>query len=268
MLFNFFQMMPPQTMNSLLANGQIPTRVRLNLAQPVQRLIPSPANDGQELTIHTNFVNGQMNVGSRLVAQQLIGLNQQQQQQQQIPQIINHIQNQDQQSEEGSSGLHPFEAISPSKIQFVDHTETHILFKRQIERDNMNKKETGNTYISDAEPQSKRLQKRDLVLMGDGRVVEDDPLLIGSIEFKYDGLAEFGGSQFKSDLDGRMQSIDDEVQEHDKEAAEEEVKAVMALCGSCQMEPFQGAIVFAWKTAQEQMDNVLKGYSVGGCGEF
>lgn len=266
MLFNVLQAaMPSQAMNGLLANGQIPTRVRLNLAQPVQRLIPSPANDAQELTIHTNFVNGQMNVGSRLVAQQLIGLNQQQQQQQQqlqqIPQIISHTQNQDQHPEEDPSGLHhPFEAISPSKIQFVDHTETHILFKRQAEKKNV----SGESSRSN----SKRLQKRELVLMGDGRVVEDDPLLIGSIEFKYDGLAEFGGSQFKSDLDGRMQNIDEEVQEHDKEAAEEEVKAVMGLCGSCQLEPFQGAIVFAWKTVQEQMDNVLKGYSVGGCGDF
>lgn len=64
-------------MHTLLASGQIPTRVRINLANPPPTAsgAPAPGAAGaptdsaqQAITINTNFVNGQINAGSRLVA--------------------------------------------------------------------------------------------------------------------------------------------------------------------------------------------------------
>lgn len=225
-------------MHSLLANGQIPTRVRINLAQPPA----NPANEmssnaaaaaEQALTIHTNFINGQINAGSRLVAQQLIGLN--------------HKFGQAAQTVNRQAIIDP---TNPTKVKFVDETETRILFKR-------------DTNAGKSKSTEKNHQKRGLVFLEDGSIV-DDPLIQGSAVLKYDGLAEFGGQQFKEELSG----IEDEITEHDREPAEEEVKAVMALCGACDVEPFQGAIVFAWKEANEHLNNALKGYSVGRCGNF
>lgn len=230
-------------MHSLLANGQIPTRVRINLANPT----PNPAADiegsasaaEQALTIHTNFVNGQINSGSRLVAQQLIGLNHKLPAGPQTSQTVNR--------------QAVYDPSNPSKVQFVDETETRILFKR----------DTNQGKSKEAE---KNPKKRGLVFLDDGSIV-DDPLLQGGSILKYDGLAEFGGEQFKEDLNGLM-NVEDEITEHDHEPAEGEVKAVMGLCGACDPEPFQGAIVFAWKDANEHLDNALKGYSVGRCGNF
>ncbi|XP_016939020.2 uncharacterized protein b6 [Drosophila suzukii] len=225
----------PQPMHTLLASGQIPTRVRINLANPPP---PPPSANGaaapapaaptdpaqQGITINTNFVNGQINAGSRLVAQQLLGL-----------------------SPGGQLQANRFQMLSNSaNVKFIDETETHIQFKRETET-------------------SKKLQKRGLVLLDDGSVVDDGSGTDSSLI--YNGLADFGGQQFKQDLTLKM-SLEEEISTHDREPAEEEVKAVMAICSSCQTEPFQGAIVFAWKDVREHMNNALKGLSVGPCGNF
>lgn len=57
-----------QPVNPLLANGQIPTRVKINLAgvQPQEPQAPSA---------NTNFVRGQFHTGERNVQQQLINGN-------------------------------------------------------------------------------------------------------------------------------------------------------------------------------------------------
>ncbi|XP_017054813.1 uncharacterized protein LOC108097182 [Drosophila ficusphila] len=233
----------PQPMHTLLASGQIPTRVRINLANPTPAAnggatpagsaLTDPAQQ-QAITINTNFVNGQINAGSRLVAQQLLGLS-------------------------PSGGLQPqlqtgggnrFQMLSNSaNVQFIDETETHIQFKR--------------------EANAKKLHKRGLVLLDNGSVVDDGSGSASGTEASelYNGLADFGGQQFKQDLTLKM-SLEEEISTHDREPAEEEVKAVMAICSSCHPEPFQGAIVFAWKDVREHMNNVLKGLSVGACGNF
>lgn len=269
-------------MHSLLASGQIPTRVRLNLAQPPQQPQPTiptqtvpqlqsgdntlfPLSDQQQaVTINTNFVNGQINTGSRLVSQQLLGHIVQ-------PNAALALRPKTVQT---SSTTREYSTLNnPANVQFIDETETRILFKRHAKTNNTNslfgqkvvrKRAANPRRRQTLDKTSKNLQKRGLVLLEDGSVV-DDPLFGNS--FKYDGLADFGGQQFKQDLTQKM-NIEDEIQEHDREPAEEEVKAVMALCSACDTEPFQGAIVFAWKNAKEQMDNTLKGLSVGGCGNF
>ncbi|XP_065364425.1 uncharacterized protein b6 [Calliphora vicina] len=235
----------PQPMHALLANGQIPTRVRINLAQAgagdASAAAPGSQAAQQGLTIHTNFINGQINVGSRLVAQQLVGLNHKLATQSVNRQAV-------------------YDPSNPSNVQFVDETETRILFKRHAAS-------SRTKPDSSAKNEDKNLKKRGLVFLEDGSIV-NDPLVEGSSgDYKYDGLAEFGGQQFKHDLSDKI-NIEDEIMEHDREPAEEEVKAVMGFCDACQVEPFQGAIVFAWKDAHEKLDNVLKGYSVGGCGQF
>ncbi|KMZ07706.1 uncharacterized protein Dsimw501_GD14477 [Drosophila simulans] len=229
----------PQPMHTLLASGQIPTRVRINLANPPPTASGAPApgaagapNDPaqQAITINTNFVNGQINAGSRLVAQQLLGLS-------------------------PPSGLQPggggkrFQMLSNSaNVQFIDETETHIQFKRETDA-------------------TKKVQKRGLVLLDDGSVVDDGVGSGTDASLIYNGLADFGGQQFKQDLTLKM-SLEEEISTHDREPAEEEVRAVMAICSSCHTEPFQGAIVFSWKDVREHMNNALKGLSVGPCGNF
>ncbi|XP_052857018.1 uncharacterized protein LOC128265196 [Drosophila gunungcola] len=223
----------PQPMHTLLASGQIPTRVRINLANPPPAPAAAGSNDlaQQAITINTNFVNGQINAGSRLVAQQLLGLS--------SPSGLNQGQLQ-------PGGGNRFQMMSNSaNVQFIDETETHIQFKREADK--------------------KKLHKRGLVLLDNGSVV-DDGLGTGASEI-YNGLADFGGLQFKQDLTMKM-NLEEEISSHDREPAEEEVKAVMAICSSCNSEPFQGAIVFAWKDVREHMNNALKGLSVGPCGNF
>ncbi|XP_017029262.1 uncharacterized protein b6 [Drosophila kikkawai] len=228
----------PQPMHTLLASGQIPTRVRINLANPPPSGAPpsgapaggAPASPGDAITINTNFVNGQINAGSRLVAQQLLGL---------APSQAN-----------ANPGRNRFQMLSNSaNVQFIDETETHIQFKREADH--------------------KKLKKRGLVLLEDGSVVDDGSGTgtTGTASEIYNGLADFGGQQFKQDLTLKM-SLEEEISTHDREPAEEEVKAVMGICGSCHPEPFQGAIVFAWKDVQEHMNNALKGLTVGPCGNF
>ncbi|XP_034649983.1 uncharacterized protein LOC117889633 [Drosophila subobscura] len=241
----------PQPMHTLLASGQIPTRLRINLANPPSdgAAAPAPGSDAaqqqqqQAFTFNTNFVNGQINAGSRLVAQQLLGLPSK-----------NGIPQQQLQST-GSR----FQMLSNSaNVQFIDETETHIQFKRAAAA----AAGTGAAAAAD----EKKLKKRGLVLLDDGSVV-DDGTDTGDAGEIYNGLADFGGQQFKQELTLKM-SLEEEISTHDREPAEEEVKAVMAICSSCHAEPFQGAIVFAWKEMQEHMNNALKGLSVGTCGNF
>ncbi|EDW66452.1 uncharacterized protein b6 [Drosophila virilis] len=245
----------PQPMHSLLASGQIPTRVRINLAGsgPTQKPPNGGANGAefppqqQAITVNTNFVNGQINAGSRLVAQQLLGI---------LPIA---------QSRPGSPPLLASEAgrfqmlSNSANVQFIDETETHIQFKRHAAN-------TDATTLRTA-TNDKKLRKRGLVLLDDGSVV-DDGLGTSSEAFsKYNGLADFGGQQFKQDLTLKM-TLEEEISSHDREPAEEEVKAVMSICSNCDPEPFQGAIVFSWKNVEEHMNNTLKGLSVGTCGNF
>ncbi|XP_043071958.1 uncharacterized protein LOC6566372 isoform X2 [Drosophila grimshawi] len=238
----------PQPMHSLLASGQIPTRVRINLANsaPTQKptgtveFQPQQQPQQQAITLNTNFVNGQINAGSRLVAQQLLGIS---------PITQSH--------RRPNPGAEPgrFHMLSnAANVQFIDETETHIQFKRQA-----------NAKGAKDDIKDKKLRKRGLVLLEDGSLVDDG--LDESSSSKYNGLADFGGQQFKHDLTLKM-TLEEEISSHDREPAEEEVSAVMAICSNCDPEPFQGAIVFAWKDVNEHMNNTLKGLSVGTCGHF
>jgi len=236
-------------MSALLANGQIPTRVRINLARPPPAGANAPKfgfvtpngnpafgtipQASQAAMIQTNFVNGQLNSGSRLVAQQLLG----------IQSNLNLVPQTPPAGDEGADS-----------VQFIDETETRFFFKRQAES---RKNITKLTKLPRDFIDSKKIKKRELHLLNDGETTD----------YGFDGLADFGDQQFRNELNSKM-SIEEEISTHDREPAEDEVRAVMLLCSACDVEPFQGAIVFAWKNVIENMNNALKGNSVGGCGDF
>lgn len=251
-------------MHHLLASGQIPTQVRINLAQAPQagqqpQLPPglnpnlvgptAPTAPSQHmLTVNTNFINGQYHTGQRLLTEQLIG------------QPAGPGSSQRPQILQQTSTTQAFNSLgNPANVQFIDETETRVLFKRHAKLEKTTVKEKSH------DDDTKGHTKRELILLSDGRIVDDSNVNLNS--FVFDGLAEFGGKKFKDDLTVKM-NIEDEIKEHDREPAEEEVKAVMALCSSCDVEPFLGAIVFTWKEANVMLDNSLKGSSVGRCGDF
>ncbi|XP_055389207.1 uncharacterized protein LOC129618459 [Condylostylus longicornis] len=323
----------PLPMNPNLANGQIPTRVRINLANPAQQQqnqqqpsvqgVPSQLIGGSlpliqgggggggvvspQATISTNFINGQFHTNSRLIAQQLAsnGIGQrpsgsilssqlssvslQPQPSQQTPTLYIHAAQPASISTNSFSGV-PSAQFS-SAIQFPADTSSASLNPNSQSSSGSSsssllfdpnpntsrfvfKRETVAKTSSSTNNKTKTIRKRDtmmasktkrgLVMLNDGSVV-DDTLLAHGYEFQ--GLAKFGHLSFKQNLDSKS-NLEDEIKEHDKEPAEEEVKAVMQLCTSCDSEPFKGAIVFAWNDAKTIQDGTLKGRSVGGCGYF
>ncbi len=248
-------------MNELLANGQIATRLRINLAgvQPNQpntvpvQGVPSQIFGGavpqaQHATIGTQFVSGQFSPHARYISQQLVG-------------------SQFQTAPASSSVAFPSSAISaptsysqisePGDDQYLDTDGSHVLFKRNGESDKVVKKRETTS--------NKKLDKRALVTLTDGSVIDDR--VIASNPFDFDGLAQFGAPAFQQHLN-KMMDIEDEIKEHDREPAEGEVQAVLSLCSSCAVEPFEGAVILAWKDVKADTDHALRAKSLGGCGQF
>lgn len=254
------QAQPVQPVNPLLANGQIATRLRINLAGAMnpedqqQTLVPAAQNHA---TIGTQFVSGQFSPAERFISQQLVG-SQVAAPQLPVPQARTIFK-----FPSDSSAPVSYSSVSDSgNVQYLDHSGSvagrHILFKRN----NKNEKVVQKRSAIIAE---KKHEKRALVQLTDGSVIDDR--VIAENPFDFDGLAQFGAPAFQEQLNKQM-DIEDEIKQHDREPAEGEVQAVLSLCSACDSEPFQGAIIFAWKNAKVQSKNALKGKSLGGCGEF
>lgn len=137
-----------------------------------------------------------------------------------------------------------------SFISFGEDNQPHHIFKRE------EKKEA-------VPADDKKVAKRDLVMLTDGSVIDDKYF---DTEW-YDGLAQFGGNDLKKSLT-RRDSLEEEIKEHDREPAEGEVEAVKSFCSKCQVEPFQSALIFAWKDIQVTLEHVLQAKSTDVCGEF
>lgn len=270
------QIIANQVANPLLANGQFPSRVRINLAQ-----VQQPAAPQQPLpTINTNFVRGQFNAGARNLQTQLLTGNYLQQLQSQgqfspspapiLPTAspssgsIRFPSSQPQQplqpqqpSNDGafsfSSTFTEFSGNSPD-IEIIDQSELpNIRFKRQSE-----KSKKTSTKSSDEEKKS----KRGLVELTDGTIVDDQ---FFDTDW-YDGLAQFGGNELKSSLT-KHDTLEEEIKEHDREPAEGEVEAVRSYCNSCLIEPFESALVLPWKSASAS-HGVLRAKASKVCGDF
>lgn len=159
---------------------------------------------------------------------------------------------------------------NPANVKYIDDVNSpgayssHVLFKRN---ENAPRKTVKvRRVIKRASDPKKINRKRALIALSDGSFV-DDKNIADNGAFIYDGLAQFGAVDFQDNLN-RPDDIEDEIRQHDREAAEDEVTAVLSLCSSCQPEPFIGAVALAWKTAKIQPENALKGRSVGSCGAF
>lgn len=159
---------------------------------------------------------------------------------------------------------------NPANVQYIDgpsDTQSfggHVLFKRN---ENAPRKTIKVRRIIKRAPDSPKInKKRALIALSDGSFV-DDKNIADDTSFVYDGLAQFGANDFQENLN-KQEDIEDEIRAHDREAAEDEVNAVLSLCSSCEVEPFVGAVALAWKDTKIQAERALKGHSVGSCGAF
>lgn len=278
-----------------MANGQIPTRLRINLAgvqptqpdpqvqQQLQQLGGIPLQSlqsqivggtilpqTQQATISTNFINGQFNSAQRFLAQQLAGIQAQPTQLAQLspgPTIASSPLVFPASPSAQPASTSYVNLGDPASVQYIDSTSgedaNHIVFKRngnvrkrRVKLRRINKRETTD---------SKNNKKRALVELNDGSVIDDKDL--AENPFLFDGLSQFGAVEYQENL-SKHTSIEDEIREHDREPAEEEVRAVFELCSSCSIEPFQGAVILAWKDAKIHIEHALRGHSLGGCGDF
>lgn len=158
---------------------------------------------------------------------------------------------------------------NPANVQYIDDPNepqtfgSHVLFKRN---ENAPRKTIKVRRIIKRAPNTKKInKKRALIALSDGSFVDDKN--IADDTFVYDGLAQFGAGDFQENLN-KPEDIEDEIRAHDREAAEDEVNAVLSLCSTCQVEPFVGAVALAWKDTKIQSERALKGHSVGSCGAF
>lgn len=261
-------------MNPQLANGQITTRLRINLAGVQQQQQQQPEASAQPslqiINGQTQFVNGQFSVGQRLLAQQLGGGTQLQQfpiptssALGASPVVFPNANN--------PTSSSSFVALNdPANVQYIESGDlvddnSHLLYKRNENRRRKAKAQRIVKRQTVDNDKNKNNKKRALVQLTDGSVIDDKDL--AENPFIFDGLSQFGAVDFQESL-SKHASIEDEIREHDREAAEDEVRAVLEFCSSCEIEPFQGAVALAWKDAKIHIEHALKGHSLGGCGHF
>lgn len=273
-----------------MANGAVGDRLNLNLLDPQQAANILPTLQTQFFPGQTQFLNGQFSSVQRLLQQQfvppaasstpsptapvLFPQEPQQQQPSSLPTALSSLSP----TAFGSISNSFFNLNNPN-VQFVEDpnaiqnfANSHTLFKRnednakpkRIKVKRIIKRSTVDTKASAKD--EKVNKKRALVALSDGSYI-DDKNLADAPALLFDGLSQFGASDFQDGLT-RQGSIEDEIKEHDRESAEDEVKAVLSLCSACDVEPFIGAVVLSWKDAKIQPEHALKGHSVGSCGEF
>lgn len=169
----------------------------------------------------------------------------------------------------------------PANVQFFDDAQqtfgNRVLFKRNDNAATMAGTGTGTGSTRKMvkvnritrTPNGKKInKKRALIALSDGSIIDDKNFAAAdNAAYEYDGLSQFGAVDYQENLT-KQDNIEDEIKEHDREAAEDEVNAVLSLCSACQVEPFAGAVALAWKGAKIIPEKVLKGQSVSGCGAF
>lgn len=256
-----------------MANGQINTRLRINIAgaQP-QPAAPSPTLIPGNLptpTISTLFNRGQFSSGERLLTQQLFGTRLKQGRTLAAPSSPASFVFPS--STAPASFLQIRDPSNDQNVQYIDGADddidSHFVFKRNDAPKRSSRIRQSRSTIR--RPLIEKTQKkRALVSLTDGSVIDDRDLAENAFAFD-GGLAQFGAAAYQDALTGpKNGNIEDEIKQHDREPAEGEVKAVLNLCSVCQVEPFQGAILLAWKDAHISLEGALLGHSLGGCGNF
>lgn len=205
--------------------------------------------------VNTNFVVGQFYGGARKLQEQLIAGNAQQRllaqprpqpapAQPAVPQraFASHSNVQFPDTRNSYTSTYTGFGSNPANVQIINEADLPtIRFKRQS---------------------NKSQQKRELVTLTDGSIVDDK---FFDSDW-YDGLGQFGDSGLKQTLTKR-DNLEEEIREHDREPAEGEVDAVQSYCNHCLVEPFQSALVLSWKEAVAG-HGVLKAKAATICGEF
>lgn len=261
-------------MGPSLANGQVATRLRINLAgiQAQDASAADPTLQTQIINGQTQFVNGQFSVGQRLLTQQFASGAGTVAVSPSTSPIVFPQENVDGSFPSSTASSSFVNLGDPANVQYVEdgidgtNGNGHLLYKRNNKPVKHTSKRLQKRHIVDtAASASKTNKKRALVQLTDGSIVDDKDLTSNS--FIFDGLSQFGAVDFQDNL-SKNTNIEDEIREHDRESAEDEVRAVLELCSTCEVEPFQGAIVLAWKNAKLQTEHALRGHSLGGCGQF
>lgn len=252
-------------------------------AAPIQGLPAHIIGGQQDAQITTQFVRGQFNTAGRFLQEQLLGIQNRPVgiPPQSIPRTFNDNNAvifppssndpippvqitgglpSSSSSSSFSSGGAPFTSTytgfgsSPANVQIIDDT-----FSAPQSSRNLFKRDQTKIQI-----QNKKVNKRELVMLTDGSVVDDKFFDTNW----YDGIAQFGSKDLKNKLSIKRDNLEDEIKEHDREPAEGEVMAVMNYCSKCLVEPFQTALVLGWKEVTVSVNHGLRGQTATVCGEF
>ncbi|XP_054011862.1 uncharacterized protein LOC128894245 [Hylaeus anthracinus] len=113
---------------------------------------------------------------------------------------------------------------SDDKVTFVPHTELEEFEAKKLQKRDSTKK------------------KRGLVQLGDGLIVDDGYIPQGLDNEYFAGLTNFG-----------LQLPKYENKDDEREPAEAEVKMVMDICDGCAPEPFEKALIMAWRSVPKKL---------------
>lgn len=268
-----------------MANGPVLNNLNYNLGTIKQATFPG-ALQARPYFPQTNFMNGQYNNRQRIISQQFT-----------VPpptaqapdtaspsaavQFPNNPEVDPQSNFEGLFSSLPsssyFNLNNPANVQYLDNNNNpsliqgfddgHTLFKRSDNSTVLRRLKIKRNTRPATIP-GKVLKKRAIYPLNDGSFVDDRNLADLPGYNAYTGLSQFGLSPDFHDPRAPHPDIEDEIREHDRESAEGEVKSVMLYCTACDVEPFSGAVALAWKDSKDHEQHVLKGLSVGTCGDF
>lgn len=165
-----------------------------------------------------------------------------------------------------------FNLNNPANVDFVDSPslqpgfdDDRTLFKRSDTNNATARRLRVKRNLRPIPVVRKVIEKRALYPLDDGSYVDDRHL----VELPgYNGLSQFSPHPDFHESNNPHPDIEHEIREHDREAAEGEVESVMGYCTACDVEPFMGAVALEWKNAKVHEEHVLKGLSVGTCGDF
>lgn len=168
-----------------------------------------------------------------------------------------------------------FNLNNPANVDFIDspsltqtYDEDRTLFKRSDNNATARRfRLKRNIKPKPVTVAGKVIKKRAIYPLEDGSYV-DDRHLVDLPGYAYNGLSQFAQHPDFHESHNPHPDIEEEIREHDREAAEGEVQSVMGYCTACDVEPFMGAVALEWKNSKVHEEHVLKGLSVGTCGDF
>ncbi|XP_063374110.1 uncharacterized protein LOC134661834 [Cydia amplana] len=250
---------------NFIIGGQLQRAPDLNLAgpQPQQQMIPVQLSNG--LQLQQGYINGQLS--NRIVSEQLLNNVHQipstQPSSNSIHQIslvdlpvsssIAHSQRfslrQPLGPSKSSTVMLSGSLLNPANVQYIDETSSHNLYKR----DSKKRDKRDNPEKELEQPAKGKKDKRGLVALSDGSIV-DDALLSPNIADEDDAMFQQSLLSGLAGVVGNLpvQNVQKETVD-EREPAEAEVKAVMQVCSGCAAEPFKKALVLSWRSTPKKL---------------